>query len=175
MNDVNPQRNDLLSKSLDVLLATEASTPVLVARIVAGLPLVGIGLQHAIGSAPLLPIIQGTPLPFPELNAFVGPLLQILGGSLLLVGAFARIGAALGAGAMAVALFSHATFQPYVPAGSTELFLWADEPPIALPIAVLLASLFVAGRGAGRWSLDLQLLGRLGWPTLQAHAAPLTR
>ena len=130
------------------------STPLAVARIVAAAPLIGIGLQHILGTAPLLPILLGTPIPMPELNAAIGPWTQVLGGLLLLVGFFARAGGLLGAGAMAAALFAHVTFEQYVPAGATEAFTWADEPPIALPVIVLVASLMVAAGGAGRLSAD---------------------
>jgi hypothetical protein len=39
-----------------------------------------------------------------------------------------------------------------------------DEPPVALPIAVLLASAYTLWRGAGRWSMDLGAarVGRAG-------------
>ncbi|MEM9174016.1 MAG: YHS domain-containing (seleno)protein [Myxococcota bacterium] len=155
------EKNDhVLQTLVERVVSTDDSRVGLVARIGAATPLVVIGVQHLTGAAPLLPIIEGTPLPFPELNAAIGPVVQVVGGALLAVGLFARVGALMGIGAMAVALFSHATFAPYVPVGAAEAFTWANEPPIALPIAVLALSGVVLVRGAGRRSLDHGVGGR---------------
>ena len=158
--DARPNARTPLAAMVELAIRTDRSTAPLVARLAAAAPLVAIGVQHLTGAAPLLPIIQGTPLPLPELNAAIGPVIQVVAGILLALGLFARVGALMGIGAMAVALFSHATFTPYVPVGATELFVWADEPPIALPLAVLAATVLVAIRGAGRLSFDGGVVGR---------------
>lgn len=140
---------------MDILRKTNPdSIPAAIARLIAAGPQLGIGLQHVLGTAPLLPIIQGTPMPLPELNAAVGPWVQVISGVLLLVGFFARFGGLMSAGAMAAALFTHLTFEAYTPAGASEPFTWVDEPPIALPIVVLVASLVTVFGGAGKFSAD---------------------
>ncbi len=110
---------------------------VAVIRILASLPLIGIGIMHLVGAAPLLPIIEGAGIPFPELNALVAPVVQILAGFMLLTGFGVRVGAFLALGTMAGALFAHVRFD------------WADEPPIALPLMVMAGASYVLVRGAG--------------------------
>lgn len=139
---------------IQTIRRTEPLRHVAIARFVAAAPLLAIGAQHLLGSAPLLPILRGTPIPFPELNAVAGSVTEVVAGLLLASGAFARIGAVFAVGAMAVALFTHATFTPYVPQGASVAFTWPDEPPILLPLVVLAASLYVLARGAGSWSVD---------------------
>ena len=78
----------------------------------------------------------------PELNATVAPLAEILAGLLLVSGGFARVGGLLAAATMVVALYAHVVAD------------WADEPPVALPLAVLAGALYVLVRGAGAFSLD---------------------
>lgn len=115
-----------------------------IARILVALPLLVIGVQHVIGVAPLEPILRGAGIPFPELNAIAGPVVQLLAGALLISGYFARLGAALAIPAMGIAVYTHLVHN------------WPDEPPIALPITLIVLSLYVLWRGAGAWSLDLR-------------------
>jgi uncharacterized membrane protein YphA (DoxX/SURF4 family) len=136
------------------LRATREHTPGIALRLIAGLPLLAIGSQHLIGAAPLAPIIRGTPLPFPELQALAGTGTEIVAGLLLVLGLFGRLGGLLGIAAMGAALFAHLTFEPYTLAATGETFAWSDEPPIIVPLAVLLASAAVTSIGSGRWSLD---------------------
>jgi uncharacterized membrane protein YphA (DoxX/SURF4 family) len=67
--------------------------------------------------------------------------------SSLLVGFWARLGAVLAIPVMVGAIYAHLTIDVW-PNGAE------NEPPVGLPIAVLLAAAYVAWRGAGRWSLD---------------------
>lgn len=122
---------------------TNQKSPAII-RILVSLPLLGIGIQHLIGTAPLEPILRGAGIPFPELNNVIGTGAEILAGAFLLTGFFARAGAALTIPTMAMALYAHAVFD------------WADEPPVILPIALILGSLYVIWKGAGAWSLDLR-------------------
>ncbi|GHC55535.1 DoxX family protein [Roseibacillus persicicus] len=115
-----------------------------IVRILVSLPLLGIGIQHLIGTAPLEPILRGAGIPFPELNNVIGTGAEILAGALLITGFFARAGAALTIPTMAMALYAHAVYD------------WADEPPVILPITLILGSLYVIWKGAGAWSLDLR-------------------
>ena len=124
------------------------------ARLIAGIPLLSIGLQHLTGLAPMQPILEGAGLPFPEIGAVVAPIGEVIAGTLLLLGFLPRIGAQMAIGSMIGALVAHARFD------------WADEPPIALPIAVLVFSALVFARGAGRFALS-------GRPAARGEAAAL--
>ena len=113
-----------------------------IARILVALPLLAIGTQHLIGIAPLEPILRGANIPFPAINAIVGPFVQLVAGALLIAGYFARLGAALTIPAMGLATYTHLVSD------------WPDEPPIALPIVMILLSVYVLWKGAGAWSFD---------------------
>jgi len=121
--------------------------PLGIARILASLPLLAIGAMHFTGSAPLLPILEGANVPQAELIDKLAPIAEIVAGLLLLMGYRARIGALLGIGSMAGAIATHLKFVP------TEAFAWPDEPPIALPIAVLVLCLLVLAKGPGAWAV----------------------
>ncbi len=131
-----------MSSPLESIRRTRPLKHVLIARLSAGLPLLGLNIMHLIGAAPLRPILEAAKIPMPGVNAILAPVLGGLAGLMLLSGAFARVGAAIGCGSMAVALYAHVTAD------------WPDEPPIVLPIAVLAASLYVLWRGGGAWSVD---------------------
>jgi uncharacterized membrane protein YphA (DoxX/SURF4 family) len=111
--------------------------PIAIIRILASLPLIGIGVMHLVGVAPLLPIVEGAGFPFPELSARLAPIAQILAGLLLLTGIQARVGALLALGTMAGALLAHLRFD------------WADEPPMLLPILVIAGAVTILLRGPG--------------------------
>ena len=131
-----------LKQAVVAVRRTEPLRHVLVLRLLAGLPLLGIGVQHLVGTAPLLPILQEAGIPFPELNAAIAPGMEVLAGLLLLSGLFGRVGGLIGANSMVVALYTHAVAD------------WADEPPLLLPVAVLAGALYVVARGSGRYSFD---------------------
>jgi uncharacterized membrane protein YphA (DoxX/SURF4 family) len=124
------------------LIRTNSSKLMLIPRLLAGLPLIGINAMHITGAAPLRPILEGANIPMPGVNAVVAPIAGLIAGLLLVSGAFARVGALVGLGSMSVAIYTHLVSD------------WADEPPIALPIVVLLASAWVLWKGAGAWSID---------------------
>jgi len=88
------------------------------------------------------PILEAAHIPLPALNAVVAPIFEVAAGLMILLGGFARIGAAIAIGTMLVALYAHLTAD------------WPDEPPVVLPVAVLAAAAYVLYQGAGRWSLD---------------------
>ncbi len=116
---------------------------VLVPRLIAGLPLLVIGVMHLTGAAPMRPILEAARIPLVDFNAVAAPAGEVLAALLLLSGGMARIGGLIALGAMSVAIYAHIVAD------------WGDEPPIALPIVVLACSAYVLWRGAGAWSLDL--------------------
>lgn len=124
------------------LTRTDSSKLTLLPRLLAGGPLTALNIMHLTGAAPLRPILEGTNIPLPALNAVVAPIAGLVAGLLLLSGAFARVGALIGIGSMGVAIYTHLVSD------------WPDEPPIVLPIVVLLASVWVLIKGAGAWSVD---------------------
>lgn len=114
----------------------------LIARIVAGLPLLAIGVMHITGSAPMGPILEGANMPNAEITAQVAPIVEILAGLLLISGLLARPAALLAIASMGGALATHLRFD------HTQ-FEWADEPPMVLPIIVLGLSLLILAKGPG--------------------------
>ncbi len=137
-----------MSNFVSTIRQTSGAKHMLAARLIAGLPLLVIGVMHATGSAPMRPILEGAGIPMPHFNAAVAPIVEIVAGLLILGGALTRVGAALAIGTMAMALFVHMKFVP------TDAFSWEDEPPIVLPIVVLLSAVYLFWRGGGAWSLD---------------------
>lgn len=131
--------------TIHALIRTNDSKLNIIPRLLAGLPLIGINLMHLTGAAPLRPILEGANIPLPALNAIVAPIAGLLAGLLLVSGAFTRVGALIAAGSMSVAIYTHLVSD------------WADEPPIVLPIVILIASAWLLGRGAGAWSIDARL------------------
>lgn len=127
------------------LIRTNNSKLNLIPRLLAGLPLIGINLMHLTGAAPMRPILEGANIPLPAVNAIVAPIAGLLAGVLLVSGAFVRVGALIGLGSMSVAIYTHLVSD------------WADEPPIVLPIVILLASAWLLVKGAGAWSIDARL------------------
>lgn len=139
------------SPARDRLLRTEPRRHVVIARIVAGVPLLGIGLSHAfVPEAPMLPLVEAAGFPLPGLVSIVGVATQIVAGALLLVGLLARLAGLAAIPIMLGAIYTHLVIDVWPNTG-------AQEPPLLLPIAVLLASAYVVVRGGGRWSLDRRL------------------
>jgi len=86
-----------MSTALQSVRRTRPLKHVLIARLIAGFPLLGLNIMHLIGAAPLRPILDAANIPMPGINTILAPVLGVLAGLLLLSGAFARIGAAIGA------------------------------------------------------------------------------
>lgn len=143
----------------DRLRATQPHRHVLLARIVAGLPLLGIGLSHAVvADVPMRPLVEAAGFPFAAVLAPVAVAFEIIAGILLLLGAWARIGGALAAPTMLGAIYAHLAIEVW-PNGADM------EPPLVLPLAVLAGAGYVVWRGAGRWSLDSRALHVAQGPT----------
>jgi putative oxidoreductase len=128
--------------------ATHPYRHLILPRVVAGVPMFGIGLAHVfVPEAPMRPLVDAAGFPLPALVSPLGVTVLIVAGVSLLLGAWARVGAVLAIPVMLGAIFAHVVIDVW-PNGAE------NEPPLGLPIAVLLAAAYVAWQGAGRWSLD---------------------
>lgn len=123
----------------------------LVVRILAGVPLLAIGLAHILSpQAAMQPLVEAAGLPAPALLAPLAVALEVAASLLLLLGAYARLGALFAIPTMAGALYAHLVIGVW-PNGP------ANEPPLALPLIVLAGAAYTLWRGAGRWSLDARM------------------
>jgi putative oxidoreductase len=123
----------------------------LVPRIVAGVPLLVSGVTHlVVPEAPLRPLVEAAGFPLAAIISPVAVVAKIVAGVLLLLGAWARVAAAVAVPLMLGAVYSHLVIEVWPNAPEMQ------EPPMVAPIAVLTSSAYVLWRGAGRWSLDRQ-------------------
>ena len=129
------------------LRATSAGRHVIVPRVIAAVPLLAIGLMHVFAEGlGMRPLVEAAGLPAPALLAPLAVAVEIVAGLSLLFGAWARIGAALAIVTMAVAVYAHVVIEAWPNA--------EGEPPLALPLVVMVCAAYVLWRGAGRWSVD---------------------
>lgn len=130
------------------------------ARVIAAVPLLGIGLMHVFNAeTPMRPLVEEAGIPAAAAVAPVAVAAEIIAGASLLLGFFARIGAAMAVLVMAAAVYAHLAIGAW-PNGD-------NEPPLALPIAVALCAAVVLWQGAGRWSLDAFSFRRTPGPETQ--------
>jgi putative oxidoreductase len=130
------------------LRATAGHRLTVIPRIVAGVPLLAIGLVHIV--APdfgMRPLVEAAGIPFGAVVSPVAVGFEVVAALSLLLGLWARVGALLAIPTMTGAAYAHLAIGDW-PNGAE------NEPPLALPIVVALAAAFVLWRGAGRWSLD---------------------
>ncbi|HVM14456.1 MAG TPA: DoxX family protein [Egibacteraceae bacterium] len=138
----------LASPRAVALRATAPRRHVLLARVVSGVPLLGIGIVHVVDpTSPMRPLVEAAGFPLAAVIAPVAVAVEILAGLSLLLGLWARLGALLAIPTMLGAVYAHLVISVW-PNGSDR------EPPLVLPIAVALAAGYVVWRGAGRWSRD---------------------
>ncbi len=134
--------------SAATLRQTQPNRHLLVPRLVAGLPLFGIGLIHIIDPELRMdPLVEAAGLPLVSVLAPLAVAIEVVAGAMLLAGLFARIGALLAIPTMLVAIYAHLTIDVW-PNGAD------NEPPILLPIVVAVCAAYILWRGAGRWSID---------------------
>ena len=125
------------------LRQTTTAKHLAVLRLIAAVPLIGIGAQHVLGTAPMLPILEGAQFPFAPFFAALVPWLEIVAGLALVVGFFARPAALTALVIMGAAVYAHIAHD------------WADEPVIVLPLAVAICVSQILWGGAGAFSIDL--------------------
>ncbi|HSE46558.1 MAG TPA: DoxX family protein [Gemmatimonadales bacterium] len=127
---------------------TRAYRYTLLPRVVAGVPLLGIGLAHVFApEAPMRPLVEAAGLPFAAVVSPVAVAIEVVAGLSLLLGLWARIGALLAIPTMLGAIYAHLAIGVW-PNGPE------NEPPIGLPIAVAACAGLILWKGAGRWSAD---------------------
>lgn len=132
----------------DRIRSTHPYRHLVLPRVVAGVPLLGIGLAHVlVPEAPMRPLVDAAGFPLPALVSPLGVSVLIVTGISLLFGLWARVGAVLAIPVMIGAVYAHLVIDVW-PNGAE------NEPPLGLPVAVMLAAAYVAWQGAGRWSLD---------------------
>lgn len=139
---------------------TDSSICWAVLRFVAGAILLVFGLMHVSGMMPMWPLIQAAGLPAPHLTAIAASIAEVLAGISLLLGAYARVGAALAIGVMLGAVLTHLRIPndawPDVEQIAENPTATTNEPLFLMYVAI--AIIFIGGiiiwKGAGRWSLD---------------------
>jgi putative oxidoreductase len=124
-------------------------------RILAGLPLLGFGVLHFVKPDHFRDILIASEIPLIEMNMYAAPAAEALGGILLLLGLYARVGGFLGMATMLVAIYTTVVLSGMavadLPGGLTEI---PAVPPLPLPVMISVASLVVVALGGGAWSLD---------------------
>lgn len=132
----------------DRVRATKPSRYALLPRVVAGVPLFGIGVAHVVvPEAAMRPLVEAAGVPFAAIVSPVAVAIQIVAGVSLLLGLWARLGGLLAIPSMVGALYAHLAIEVWPNGPETE-------PPLALPLSVMVGAAYVLWRGAGRWSLD---------------------
>jgi uncharacterized membrane protein YphA (DoxX/SURF4 family) len=142
---------------LSLITKTSEHKFAIIPRVLAGLPLLGFGALHFIKPDHFREILIASEIPLVELNMYAAPAAETIGGILLLLGLYARVGGVLGIATMAVAIYTTILFSGMsvadLPGGLTEI---PKVPPLPLPGIVTVASLVVVVVGGGAWSLDLK-------------------
>jgi uncharacterized membrane protein YphA (DoxX/SURF4 family) len=133
--------------SPQTIQATGRERHLLLPRLVAGLPLLAIGLMHVFDdTAPMRPLVEAARLPAAGILSPLAVAAEIVAGLLLLAGFYTRVGALVAIPVMAVAAYAHLVIDTWPNA--------AGEPPLLLPLAVFASAAYVLRRGGGSWSLD---------------------
>jgi uncharacterized membrane protein YphA (DoxX/SURF4 family) len=131
--------------NLHALRLTRPLRWMLIPRVIAAFPLTVFGSFHLTGMTPLMEILEGAGIPFPQINYYLAPIMMVTAGLSMGLGYYARIGAGIGSVAMMVATYSKLALEQW-PGPS--------EPPLALPLVVLTACVLILVKGAGNWSVD---------------------
>ena len=145
-----------MSKENPITRTTDRNMAI-VPRVIAGLPLVGFGVMHLVNPDGFRDILIASGIPMVEVNVYAAPVAEVIGGVLLLLGLYARVGGIFGITTMLVALYTTMVLSGMIvanlPGGLMEV---PQVPPLPLPVMVAAASLVVVIVGGGTWSLDLR-------------------
>ena len=134
--------------TIERIRATEPHRHILLPRAVAGLPLLAVGLAHVfVPDASMRALVEAAGLPLAAVLSPFAVGVELVAAVSLLLGFWARIGGVLAMVTMLMALYAHLVIDVW-PNGVD------NEPPLALPIVIILCAGYVVWRGAGRWSLD---------------------
>lgn len=146
--------------ALHLLTETDNSKLAVLARFLAGAPLLVFGVMHLTPAAPAAPLMEAAGLPMPEVLGLLASLTEITAGVLLLTGLLARVGGVLAMGTMAGAVFTHLKIPSD---GWPESNGGPQEPPlIYLALLIALLGLFIAVKGGGAFSIDRKKLSTSG-------------
>ena len=136
--------------SPQAIQATGDEVHLVVPRLIAGLPLLAIGLMHVLDdTTPMRPLVEAAGLPAAGLLSPLAVAAEIVAGALLLSGFYTRLGALVAIPVMVVAAYAHLAIDVWPNS--------AGEPPIILPVVVLVCAVYVLYRGGGAWSVDALL------------------
>ena len=124
-----------------------ASRVYAVFRIVFGLMFLSHGLQKIFGMFGGLALFGGQLPPLTSEPGIAG-VLELVFGSLIMVGLFTKVAAFIASGEMAVAYFK----------GHQRMAFWPLENQGELAVLFCFAFLYIAARGAGPWSIDEEMM-----------------
>ncbi len=127
---------------LNKIRRTEHIGHMLVVRSVVGVPLAATAIVHLTGWLPIRVALEAAQIPFVDLFSVLAPLTELVAAFMILFGAFARLGGAMGGVVMLAALFAHLRAD------------WPDEPPLLIPCVIFAGCCYIVVRGAGAWSVD---------------------
>ena len=123
---------------MSMLRFADQSRSATLVRLAGGVPILAMGLSHIFAEgAETRPIVEALGLP-------LAVAAETAAGVLLILGFWARLGAAIAVAVMAVAIYAHVAID-----------VWPGPPLIVLACAA-----YVLWRGAGRWSLDARAASR---------------
>jgi putative oxidoreductase len=118
-------------------------------RIVFGLMFLSHGLQKVFGMFGGLAQFGGQLPPLTSQLGIAG-MLELVLGLLIMMGLFTRVAAFIASGEMAVAYFT----------AHQRMAFWPLENQGELAVLYCFAFLYIASRGAGRWSVDEEMMKR---------------
>lgn len=121
---------------------TEPIGHMILIRAIVGVPLAAVAILHLTGWMPIRVVLEAAHMPLVGVFSVAAPLAELGAAFLIVFGAFARIGGAVGAIMMLGAMFAHVRAD------------WPEEPPIIIPGMIFLGCCYVVVRGAGAWSVD---------------------
>lgn len=131
------------------------STGILIARVGLGIVFLAHGLQklNTFGFDGTKASFEGMDVPLASVSAFLVTWLEILGGIALIAGLLTPIvGALFFLDMLGAYFFAH-----------MDMGLWVSDGGYELVLALGMGALLLAVVGAGRFSVDALLTGKIGW------------